>query len=276
MSQNATIQSEIKNLKLGTWASFPYDLFLFIKKKILTHYEFTIFQYMFLTLMRKNKFTGNFSTRHLVRETAMSRRTVMNCLRVLESLELVSRHFEHDNYGEVYTLNLGKIELILSELSHGIANTPPEAQAIPPEAQAIPQEAQAIPNIIFYYINLYLSYIKELSDDQKDSFAIDCHRLIGEGFSVDHIRTFLELRIKKRGFGGLNEVGSFYALIKKFGKENLILIENKMTAERLRREKLREANEQRINNLKMQSSVYQPQQIKLVDRGGVASFKIDL
>ena len=276
MSQNEKIQ----NLTFGRWVALPIKFYQLLEKGVLTQHEFLVFQFIFTTLYAKNSFTGNFSCRHLARKLSISDRTARNSLRSLEGLGLILRHFNHDNYGEVYTLSETALNKNMSELEGSeTATTPAETATTPAETATTHTETAtthtetATTNIDYYYNYINLSIgnsISHFTETQKIEFSLDCQRLIDAGFTVENIMTFLKLRLQK-GPIQPSKVETWYGLIKAYSKASLDL-----TAKSLEKQEA-QIEARRLENQKLLASVGAPKITpNHVKKGETPSFKIQL
>ena len=275
---DAGFQNDVRNQSLGSWTAFPNDLFKLLQYKKITHIEFCTLHYIFCTLYRKNKYSGNFSLRHLEEKVSVNRKTVIKSIRKFESLGFIFRHFDHSFYGETYTLSLKHLGLILDELEGGVSstpllesNTPLSERNTPLSESNTPLSERNTPNNRFIYNNIYSLYNKKLLAG-CESLEIEFQRLIDVGFSVENLMSFLELH-SKNGYFDFESIQSFYAVVTKYGKKNLEQIEKAMTAKRLRRideNKKVQAHIENIRNGKVKSNT------KIIKRSdGKPSFKLN-
>ena len=248
-----------KEAFLGSWVAQPVNIFLLLRFKILKPVDFTVLNYILSTLTHRNKFSGQFSVRHLAKNLNISNNTAMKSLKLLAFQKIVLRHFEAHGYGETYTLNLKGLKLILEPLKQraeeedrargGVSKNDTwhsgeciknsDSTVSNSDTDCIKNSDGTVSNSdtnIRVYNNIYSLYRNSIPPEVQSRLKADIQRLIGVGFAEAHIMAFLELH-SKNGVFDFSKIDSFFAVVKSFGKENLNSILSEMTAQRLGREK---------------------------------------
>jgi hypothetical protein len=272
-------RDSIYNTDFGVWASYPVILSKLLKYKILITSEYLVLQYIILELSRSNKWSGQFSKRHLSNELSIGDNTAWRALTKLCALGLLRASSERSVYGQTYTLDKVVLEQFSEQLGLWATGTPlcstmtPEwATGTPEWATGTPEWATTTPNKIVFN-KIYTLYIKNQSPEHEAKFILDCEKLIQSGFTTVHIRTFLELH-SKNDF--LYKIQSFYAVIRKFGKKALDEAEASMTLARREREERRAMNEKRLQAVKDAQQSIKPSGTTTNNiNNGKPSFKLD-
>lgn len=296
------LQKEVFDQNFGSWIAYPTNFFLLLVDKKLTPLEFTIFNYIYSRSYQKNKYSLNFSKRHLEKYLNISDRTAWKALKTFKTLNLVIRHYSTDLYGEVYTLNTKALKAILEGISvkQSVQRgtfakfTPSQCDAF---AKITPQQQNALakitkinekksasgvettanvekitPNSISLK-ELYSIYNLAQHNHVESQFYSDCNRLIADGFTVGMIKVFLS-----SDKNDLSKVKNFYAVMKAKKEElgrleySAIAESNRIQAERNEYAKLYQSA------IDQNSGQIQSQSIKTTKAKSVkeASFKINL